>query len=219
MTSQFLYYFSAGVIPVLLAITLNEAAHGWVAYQLGDNTAKRLGRITMNPFKHIDLVGTIIVPLFMALLTPFLLGWAKPVPVDPRRFKAPLLDMGLVAAAGPVSNLIMALFWAIFMLVSSKTMQPSPELAFLWNMGTIGVLVNILLIVINILPIPPLDGGRVVAGILPPSIAIQYMRIEPYGMFIVIALLASGILGKILLPQIQQFAALIGYLFGIEIRI
>lgn len=219
MSSQFLYYFAAGVIPVLLAITLHEAAHGWVAYRLGDNTAKRLGRITMNPIKHIDLMGTIIVPLVMVMLTPFLIGWAKPVPVDARHFKAPLLDMGLVAAAGPVSNLIMACFWAAFMLIASKSMQPSGELAFLWSMGTIGVFVNILLIVINLLPIPPLDGGRVVAGILPPSIAIHYLRIEPYGMFIVIALLASGILGKILLPQIQQFASLIGYLFGIQIRL
>lgn len=218
MSPEIFYIFSAGLVPVLLAITLHEAAHGWVAYRLGDNTAKKEGRITANPIAHIDMMGTIIVPAVMTAFTPFLMGWAKPVPVDVRQFKAPLLDMGIVAAAGPMSNFIMATFWAAFMMVVA-TFPPSETVLFFWTMGKYGVWFNILLILINLLPIPPLDGGRVVAGILPPGLATQYLKIEPFGIWIVIALLVSGVLSSVVIDQFVQFVNMFSYLFDIRIPV
>ena len=211
---QTLYTIAIWAVPVLFAITLHEAAHGWVASKLGDPTARQLGRITMNPIKHVDLVGTVIIPLVLALSrTGFIFGWAKPVPVDPRHFKQPLLDMALVALAGPVSNFVMACGWAL-VITSSKGMLADSSMAIhLMRAGQAGMLINIVLMVLNLVPIPPLDGGRVVAGVLPKDIALAYMRIEPFGMWIIIALLFSGLLGKILWPVVQQFEAIISAIF------
>ena len=209
------YTIAVWAAPILFAITLHEAAHGWVAYKLGDPTAKSRGRISINPIKHIDPVGTIIVPLFLAMVSPFVLGWAKPVPVEPRYFKSPLLDMALVAVAGPVSNFIMACMWAMFIVIFTNMLSPSHLLTFLAEMGKNGIIINIVLMVLNLLPILPLDGGRVVAGILPASIALPFMRMERFGMVIVLLLLVSGILGKILWPLVIHFVKIVGIIFSL----
>ncbi len=210
------YTIAVWAAPILFAITLHEAAHGWVANKLGDPTAKRLGRITINPIKHIDPVGTIVVPLFLAMVSPFVMGWAKPVPVQPQYFKSPLLDMALVAIAGPVSNFFMACFWAMFIQLALMSLDHSSLLIFLAEMGRNGIIINIVLMVLNLLPIPPLDGGRVMAGLLPPKLALPFIRLERFGMIIVLLLLVSGILGKIMWPIVQHFVEIIGYIFGLN---
>ena len=209
------YTIAVWAAPILFAITLHEAAHGWVANKLGDPTAKKLGRITINPIKHIDPVGTVVVPLFLAMVSPFVIGWAKPVPIQPRYFKSPLLDMALVAVAGPVSNFFMACFWAMFIQLVYMSLEHSQLLVFLAEMGKNGIIINIVLMVLNLLPIPPLDGGRVVAGILPPNLAMPFMQLERFGMVIILVLLVSGILGKIMWPIVQQFVKIIGFIFGL----
>jgi Zn-dependent protease len=209
------YTVAVWLAPVLFAITLHEAAHGWVANKLGDPTAKQLGRITANPIKHIDPMGTIVVPLFLAMISPFVMGWAKPVPVEPRYFKSPLVDMALVAVAGPVSNFFMACIWAMFIKLAYLSLDMSPVLAFLVEMGKNGIIINIVLMVLNLLPIPPLDGGRVVAGVLPPRIALPYMQLERFGMIIILLLLVSGILGKIMWPIVMHFVNIVGAIFGL----
>lgn len=210
---QILYTIAIWAVPVLFAITLHEAAHGWVASKLGDPTARQLGRITMNPIKHIDPVGTIAVPLVLVMLSGFIIGWAKPVPVDPRHFKQPLLDMALVALAGPVSNFIMACGWALLITLSTTMLADSPVAIHLLRMAQAGMTINLILMVLNLIPIPPLDGGRVVAGVLPKQMALSFMRIEPYGMWIILALLFSGVLGKILWPVVLRFDAIISAIF------
>ncbi|MCK4833991.1 MAG: site-2 protease family protein [Gammaproteobacteria bacterium] len=212
---EMLYTVAVWAAPILFAITLHEAAHGWVANRLGDPTAKRLGRITINPIKHIDPVGTVVVPLFLAMVSPFVMGWAKPVPVEPRYFKSPLLDMALVAVAGPVSNFFMACIWAMFIKLAHMSLEYSQLLTFLTEMGRNGIIINIVLMVLNLLPIPPLDGGRVMAGILPPNLALPFMQIERFGMMIILLLLLSGLLGKILWPIVQHFVGIIGFIFGL----
>ena len=209
------YTIAVWAIPILFAITLHEAAHGWVANRLGDPTAKNLGRITANPIKHIDPIGTIVVPLFLAIVSPFVLGWAKPVPIEPRYFKSPLVDMALVAAAGPLSNFVMACLWAMFIVMVSSMLDNSTLLAFLVTMAGNGIIINIVLMVLNLLPIPPLDGGRVVAGILPRSIVGPFLRLERFGMIIVLLLLVSGLLGKILWPIVMHFVQIIERVFGL----
>jgi len=213
--SDIVYTIAVWALPILFAITLHEVSHGWVANKLGDPTAKNRGRLTVNPLKHIDPVGTIVVPFFLAMVSPIIMGWAKPVPVDPRHFKSPLLDMALVAVAGPVSNFFMACFWAMFIQLAATLVSPSQLLVFLAEMGKNGIIINIVLMVINLLPIPPLDGGRVVAGVLPPSLAMPYMQLERFGMVIVLLLLVSGILGKILWPIVQHFVKIISIIFGL----
>lgn len=184
-------------IPVLLAITVHEAAHGYVARMFGDSTAYVLGRVTLNPVKHIDPIGTIVLPLGMALFTPFIFGWAKPVPVSWGNLRHPKRDMVWVAAAGPGVNLVMAVLWAI---AFSVLRAAGVEERFLFEVARAGVSVNLVIMALNLLPIPPLDGGRIVAGLLPSRLSIAYSRIEPFGLFIIVGLLVTGALGVVLQP-------------------
>jgi len=214
ISTETLYTIAVWLVPVLFAITLHEAAHGWMAHKLGDPTARALGRISLNPVRHIDPIGTVVLPLVLVMLSGFVIGWAKPVPVDMRYFKKPLLDMAMVALAGPASNFIMACGWALVGAIGHAMYAPGNELAiFIYKVGDAGITINLILMVLNLLPIPPLDGGRVVAGVMPPQMAVPFMKIEPYGMFIVILLLVSGILGKILWPMVLFFKAIIKMIF------
>lgn len=207
--SQVIYTIAVWAIPVLFAITLHEAAHGWVANKLGDPTARSLGRISLNPIRHIDPVGTIVLPLALLMLSGFIIGWAKPVPVDMRYFKQPMLDMALVALAGPASNFLMACGWAMMSLASHAVFADGELATYLIKMGGAGITINLILMVLNLLPVPPLDGGRVVAGVMPPQMAATFMKVEPYGMWIIILLLVTGLLGKIIWPMVIFFKSLI----------
>jgi Zn-dependent protease len=189
------------VIPVLFAITVHEAAHGWVASKLGDRTALMLGRVTFNPIKHIDPIGTVLVPLATFFFVGFLFGWAKPVPVDWRNLRHPRRDMALVAVAGPGANLVMALFWGAMVKLGVLLLPDGQWIALpLIYMGAAGILINVFLMVLNLMPLLPLDGGRVVNAMLPPKVAILFSRLEPFGLIILLALLITGLLGAILLP-------------------
>jgi Zn-dependent protease len=190
-------------LPVLFAITVHEAAHGWMAKRLGDRTAEMLGRVSLNPIRHIDPVGTVLVPVAMFLFTGFLFGWAKPVPIGWRNLKNPRRDMALVALAGPGANLLMGVAWGLAihlgLLLRHSLEWVSMPLIF---MGAFGVLINVFLMVLNLIPILPLDGGRVLNSLLPPRLSYGYSRLEPFGLFIIVALLMVGLLGKIMLPLV-----------------
>ncbi len=201
-------------LPVLFAITVHEVAHGWMAKKLGDPTAMMMGRLTLNPIKHIDPIGTVLVPILLSMMGGFLFGWAKPVPVTWENLKNPKRDMALVAIAGPAANLVMALLWALvikigFLLSGTFDWLANPMIA----MGQAGILINILLMVLNLLPLPPLDGGRIVTSLLPGPMAWKFSRIEPYGFFILLGLLALGFLGKILWPPVEATITAIYQLF------
>lgn len=200
------------IIPVLSAIILHEIAHGWVAKQLGDDTAARLGRLSLNPLRHIDPVGTVLVPLVMLALTPFVFGWAKPVPIDWRRLHYPRRDMILVAIAGPGSNFLMLLAWTLLakLFVFLHPIYPA-VMDLLISMCTIAILVNTILMIFNLLPLPPLDGGRVAVGLLPHRLALPLSRVEPFSFLIIVALLFSGLLGEWLYPAI---ATVLGWIQG-----
>ncbi|RUM79677.1 MAG: site-2 protease family protein [Candidatus Thioglobus sp.] len=184
------------VIPVLFAITVHETAHGWVASKLGDHTARMMGRLTLNPIKHIDPVGTILVPALLYLSSAgFIFGWAKPVPINFSALRSPKKDMLWVALAGPGVNLLMAIGWLIIVAIANTLNIP-----FLVLMGGAGIFVNLLLAIFNLLPIPPLDGGRVISSLLPGRLAYQYDQLEPYGLFILVGLLFLGVFQNIIWP-------------------
>ncbi|CAM4503568.1 MAG: hypothetical protein LEGION0403_FIIPPAGN_01870 [Legionella sp.] len=194
-------------LPVLLAITLHEAAHAYVANLCGDTTAKMFGRLSLNPIRHIDLVGTIIIPIVVGVLTSFqfVIGYAKPVPINWSRFKNPRRDMILVTLAGPFSNIFMAFLWAAaFKIATSLHPETSMPALFLLMSARAGMVINLVLAALNLLPLPPLDGSRVVMSLLPLRQARAYAQIEPYGFLILVVLMVTGILNFIMLPIINM---------------
>ncbi|MDH5633458.1 MAG: site-2 protease family protein [Gammaproteobacteria bacterium] len=191
-------------LPLVYAIVLHEVAHGWVANRLGDDTALRAGRLTLNPVRHIDLVGTIIVPLVLLLTAGFAFGWAKPVPVNFGRLHQPRRDMVLVAVAGPAANLLMAGFWVLVLKLAAMLAHTTPDASLaLFYMALFGIIINAILMIFNLIPLPPADGGRIAVGILPRPAAMLLARIEPFGLIILVILLATGILGKLLNPVVS----------------
>lgn len=198
-------------LPVIFAITVHEAAHGYAARHFGDMTAFNAGRITLNPLRHIDPFGTILLPALTVVLGGILFGWAKPVPVDFRRLRNPKKDMLWVAAAGPASNFLMAIFWVLVMKFSVN--MPEAFVLPMALMAKAGVSINIVLMVLNLLPLPPLDGGRIAVSLLPMRLARPFAQIERYGFIILIVLLFSGVLSRILDPLINLVYALISVVF------
>jgi Zn-dependent protease len=206
-------------LPVILAITLHEAAHGYVARHFGDMTAYLEGRVSLNPLRHIDPFGTVALPLILLALTKLfgggiIFGWAKPVPVNFANLRHPKRDMLWVAAAGPLSNFAMALIWALVL----KLGLSMPESYFalpLALMGAAGVFFNIIIMVLNLVPLPPLDGGRILVSLLPHRLAWRVARIEPYGFLILIVLLFTGVLGAMLWPAIGMLMATVAGLLGV----
>jgi Zn-dependent protease len=199
--------------PLLLAITLHEVAHGWVALRCGDATAQSQGRLSLNPLRHIDPVGTVLVPALLAIFGGFIFGWAKPVPVNYHRLRQPKRDMALVALAGPGANLIMALGWGLVMAIGYHLQAGMAWLGEpLLLMGGAGINVNVMLGVLNLAPIPPLDGSRVLAGMLPDRVGEAMARMEPYGLIILVALMALGLF-NVLMPIVNSIRHFIMTLF------
>lgn len=204
-------------LPLIFAITLHEVAHGFVASLNGDYTARLSGRLTLNPLKHIDPIGTILVPLLMLMVSNFIFGWAKPVPVDPRNLHHPRRDMVFVALAGPLANILMAFFWGfiakvgIWVNASGNSWLGVP----LVYMGGAGIMINVVLGVLNLIPLPPLDGGKILVNILPRRTAYYISLIEPFSFFILILLLFSGLLSYIMAPFVFYLINAIGSIFGL----
>ncbi|MDB4040216.1 site-2 protease family protein [Methylophilaceae bacterium] len=203
---------TAYALPIIFAITVHEAAHGYAARYFGDMTAHYLGRISLNPLKHIDPVGTIILPALTVMLGGILFGWAKPVPVNFSNLRNPKKNMMWVALAGPFSNLLMAIFWTF--LYARLQLFPDSSVFFLQEMALAGIQINLILMVLNMLPIPPLDGGRVAVSLLPYPWSSYIENLERYGLFIIIFLLFSGVLGSILFPIINISKTIIFTIFG-----
>jgi Zn-dependent protease len=205
-----LFILSYAAVPAVFAITMHEAAHGWAAKQLGDPTAERLGRLSANPIRHVDPIGTVIVPIGMGLMTggALIFGWAKPVPVVFANLRNPKADMILVAAAGPGANLVMATFWTLVaMLMFGFGLDDTFLGGMLILAARVGISINVLLMVFNLLPIPPLDGSKVLAGLLPPRGAEVIHRIEPFGFIIVLLLMLPpiAVLGTFMEPFLRFF--------------
>ncbi len=204
--------------PIILAITVHEAAHAYAADALGDSTARELGRVSLNPFRHIDPVGTVLLPLMMLVTTGFLFGWAKPVPVQFGRLRHPQRDMAIVGGAGPASNLVMALFWGFLLKLSLPFGDADLSMVVLQQMAGVGVSINIVLMILNMLPVPPLDGSRVVVGFLTPVNAAKYLQLERHSMLIMIGLVVlmfTGVLGAVLIPLVESAKLALFTLLGV----
>ncbi|BBL75223.1 site-2 protease family protein [Methylomagnum ishizawai] len=189
--------FAVWALPVIFAITLHEVAHGWIAKLLGDKTADRLGRLTLNPLKHVDPVGTIILPGVMLVLGGFIFGWAKPVPVDWGKLHKPKRDIGLVALAGPLANLLMVVCWILISKLAHVIGDRYYSLPMIY-MAAAGIYINLMLMLINLVPLPPLDGGRIMTSLLPDKWAYRYGQLEQYGLVILLILIATPALSMLL---------------------
>ena len=195
------------IIPLLFAITLHEAAHGWVASKLGDHTARMMGRVTLDPTKHIDPIGTIAIPLVLLLSSSgFIFGWAKPVPINFNALRNGKNGMIWVALAGPGANIVMAICWLFLMIISIKM-----NITVLIEMGRVGILVNCVLAVFNLLPIPPLDGSRVISALLPNRLAYQYNQVEQYGLYILLGLMFLGGFNYLVRPWVELILSWFNY--------
>jgi Zn-dependent protease len=212
--TQLIETISLAALPVLFAITLHEAAHGYVARHFGDMTAYQQGRISLNPIRHIDPLGTILLPLLTLWMGGIMFGWAKPVPVNFGALRHPKKDMLWVALAGPASNIVMALGWALFAKIA-LTFPDNYYSQPLLQMSLIGIKINVVLAALNLLPLPPLDGGRIAISLLPHRQAFQLAKIEPYGMFILIILAFTSILWIVLKPLMSVLYFIIQLLFGL----
>lgn len=207
---------AVGALPVIFAITVHEFAHGWVASKFGDQSAKMLGRLTLNPIKHIDPIGTILVPIVLLIFTGFVFGWAKPVPVNASSFKSPRRDMAWVALAGPVSNFLMAFAWAVVLKIGLLLQTSTPDIGlFLIYSGVIGVTINLILAILNLLPIPPLDGSHIASAFLSKRLAWQFNRIAPYGFFLLIGLMLLGVLTPLIMEPLNMVKAFLFTIVGI----
>jgi Zn-dependent protease len=204
-------------LPVILAITLHEVAHGWVASLFGDQTARLSGRLTLNPLKHMDPFGTVVLPLLMLMVSNFIFGWAKPVPVDARNLRHPRRDMAFVALAGPASNIVMALMWGLLAKLGIiATMAGNGWAGIpLTYMGDAGIMINAVLAVLNLIPLPPLDGSKILMSVLPPRAAYKFSLSEPYGFYILIAFMLTGVLSRIMMPPVFFVIDNIARLFGL----
>ncbi|WP_416192054.1 site-2 protease family protein [Neisseria sp. CCUG12390] len=205
--------FLLAVLPVLLAITVHEAAHGYAARYWGDHTAEQMGRLTLNPLAHIDLIGTVIVPAVLFFTTGFMFGWAKPVPVVPRNFRNTRLGMRTVAVAGPLSNLVMAFGWGLAAVAA--VYAPESYQYPMSKMAQYGISINAVLFVLNMLPVPPLDGGRFVDSFLPAKQSMQYRKIEPYGTWVILILLMTGVLWAVIGPMVNVIMSLVAGFVGL----
>ena len=202
MDASIIQKITVYAIPLIFAITLHEAAHAYAARYFGDSTAYMLGRMTLNPLKHIDPIWTILVPIVTLLVSPFVFGAAKPVPVNFGALRNPKRDMIWVAAAGPLANLVMMLGWAVLAKIAIALGASGPT-HFLASVAEAGIFVNALLMVFNLFPLLPLDGGRIMMGLLPNRMSYSFSRTEPYGMLILIALIVTGVLGKFMWPLVE----------------
>ena len=211
---QIIQVIALAALPVLFAITLHEAAHGYAARHFGDFTADRAGRISLNPLRHVDLMGTLVIPVAILLVSggDFLFGWAKPVPVDFGRLRNPKKNMFWVAAAGPLANLAMACFWAL-LLKLAWSLPMNPYTLPLTEMSKIGISINVVLMVLNLLPLPPLDGGRIAVSLLPMPLAARFAQLERWGFPILLLLLFTDVLGKIMAPLTAIVRTLIAVIF------
>ncbi len=215
---SFIQQICIWALPVLFAITLHEAAHAYVAYKCGDTTAKMFGRLTLNPIRHIDPIGTILIPIVVGILTKFslVIGYAKPVPVNWSQLRRPRFDMALVTLAGPVANFLMAFLWAAgFKIATLMHPETSMPALFLLYTSRAGMLINLMLAFLNLIPIPPLDGSRVVSSMLPMKWAQVYSKIEPFGFVILLILVFTNVLGYILIPLMNVGLSALSAIFNL----
>jgi Zn-dependent protease len=216
MTLTTMQQIAIWVIPIIFAITVHESAHAYTAYYFGDNTAKLQGRLSLNPIKHIDWIGTVIIPALMIVFTGFAFGWAKPVPIDYRNLKKPKTDMMWIAFAGPFSNLMMGVIWAIILRLALVSHIEHTAILFVIFTAVAGIMINTILLVLNLLPLPPLDGSRILSGLLPTRLSVAYDKLEAYGFFIIIALMVMGLLGIILNPFINLVLSFMAEVSGVS---
>jgi Zn-dependent protease len=212
--SEFLYKVSYWAIPVLFAIALHEVAHGWMARYFGDRTAELLGRLSLNPLRHIDPIGTVLVPGFLLATSGMLFGWAKPVPVATQALRRPRLALPLVALAGPLANVVMAGLWCAVLAGIVRVNGNETLIRWIASMAQAGMMINVILGLFNLLPIPGLDGGRVVAGLLPSRWSAPLAKLEPYGLLLVVALSVFGVLAWLLKPAMQTVGSAITFVMG-----